>query len=59
MHFTDDQAAEVKTWVVKRLEDMYVYIHLPLQENWDTAMWWLFRSYGTHISTGKAAGSLL
>jgi hypothetical protein len=24
MHFTDDEATEVKAWVVKKLEDMYV-----------------------------------
>jgi hypothetical protein len=25
MQFTEEQAAEVKKWVVKRLEDMYVF----------------------------------
>lgn len=24
MHFTEEEAANVKTWVIKRLEDMYV-----------------------------------
>lgn len=24
MHFTEEEAADVKTWVIKRLEDMYV-----------------------------------
>lgn len=24
MHFTEEKEAEVKAWVVKRLEDMYV-----------------------------------
>jgi hypothetical protein len=24
MHFSEEEAANVKTWVIKRLEDMYV-----------------------------------
>lgn len=27
MHFTDEEAGEVKTWVVKKLEDMYVGVY--------------------------------
>jgi hypothetical protein len=32
MHFTDDEATEVKGWVVKKLEDMYVRILMRFRE---------------------------
>jgi hypothetical protein len=35
MHFTDDEAENVKTWVVKRLEDMYVQL-AEMDQNYST-----------------------